>query len=235
VAAVRSKLAAQVYQWADNPADCAIRDGGLPLQLVMQTLLGVEDELLRDYDLSDQNRRVDKFEIPLSSPTFTVPRADYSGAVYAYMQTDPSSDLWWPVEIANHGAINQAGWDSRRAVGFYGTPPKGEVSWEPKSGHRLRVWFDRSGEDNPSIGGETDIAGLYDSHLALQAGAQCRELMGLPVGEVMKARLLRGEQQWRKSVTTSRQQGVIAKTPVFMSSRHRRGSPVDHSRFFVPR
>lgn len=194
------------------------------MQLALDVLTGIEDEMLRDLDLSDQNRRVEKFELRLNSATFTVPRADYSASAYAYLQLDSDRDssLWYPVEVTNHGAVNQARLDGRLAVGFYGTPPKGEVSWEPDSGETLRVWYDRSDEDVPLMSGETEVGSLYDSFLALQAGAQCRELMKLDVGPVLASRLSKGQRQWERSVSSSRQQGTIAKPPVFLPRRHRR-------------
>jgi hypothetical protein len=228
VSAQRSKLLNAVYSWCDAPADAPLSEGGLPMQLAFEVLTGIEDELLRDLDLSDQNRRVDKFEIRnfQQDGTFTVPRSDYSAPAYAFLQLDSDRDtsIWYPVEVTNHGAIVQAGRDGRLAVGFYGTPPKGQVSWEPESGQTLRVWYDRSDEDVPLLAGETEVGSLYDSLLTLQAGAQCRELMDLPVGEVLKARLVKGMRQWERSVSTSRQQGVVAKTPVWTPRRYRRGT-----------
>jgi hypothetical protein len=236
LSATRSKLLNAVYLWCDSPADLPLSEGGLPTQLAFEVLTGVEDEMLRDTDLSDQNRRVDKFELRLNSETFSVPRADYSAPAYAFLQLDSDRDssLWYPVEVTNHSAVNQARWDGRLAVAFYGTPPKGEVSWEPEAGQTLRVWYDRSDEDVPLMSGETEIGGVYDSYLALQAGAQCRELMGLPVGEVLKARLVRGQRQWEKSVSSSRQQGTVAKTPVYMPRRYRRGGALSRMGFRMP-
>src|SRR5688500_17904041 len=98
------------------------------MQLAFEVLTGVEDELLRDLDLSDQNRRVEKFEVTrFTNATFSVPRADFSAPAYAFLQleSDRDSTLWYPVEVTNHAAVNQARWDSRLAVAFYGTPPKG--------------------------------------------------------------------------------------------------------------
>jgi hypothetical protein len=222
--ATRSKLLNSVFGWCDSPPDAPLSEGGLPMQLALEVLTGCEDEMLRDLDLSDQNRRVEKFDLRLNSATFSIPRSDFSAPAYAYLQldSDRDSNLWYPVEVTNHGAVNQARLDGRLAIGFYGTPPQAEVSWEPESGETLRVWYDRSDEDVPLMSGETEVGSLYDSLLSLQAGAQCRELMGLPVGEVLKARLIKGMRQWERSVSTSRQQGTVAKTPVFLPKRYRR-------------
>jgi hypothetical protein len=206
------------------------------MQLAFEVLTGVEDEMLRDLDLSDQNRRVEKFELRLNSATFSVPRADFSAPAYAFLQLDSDRDssLWYPVEITNHAAVNQARFDGRLAVGFYGTPPKAEVSWEPESGQTLRVWYDRSDEDVPLMAGETDITSLYESHLTLQAGAQCRELMKLEVGPVLASRLTKGQRQWEKSVSSTRQQGTVAKTPVYVPRRYRRGGSTSRMGFRLP-
>jgi hypothetical protein len=107
------------------------------------------------------------------------------------------------------------------AVAFYGTPPKGETSWTAESGQRLRVWYERGGSDTPVLAETTEIGGLYDSYLKLQAAAQCRELMGLPVGPVLASRLGRGEGQWKKYVNRSRSSGLADKTPVWTPGRFR--------------
>ena len=233
MSAQRSELVAGVYRYLGNVPDGPMPDG-CPLQTVFQVLSDCESELLRDVELSDQNRRVDKFDLRLGGATFTIPRADFHSPAYAFLRTDEASDLWYPVEITNHAALNEAGWGRRLALAFYCSPQKGEVSWEPAAGQTLRVWYDRSGEASPVMAGQTDISSLYDSLLVIRAAAQCRELMGLPVGPVLAQRLAAGGEQWRRHANSSRQQTTAEKPMAFPLGRGRRWSPVDHSRFFLP-
>lgn len=230
---LRSQLVAEVYEYCGNPDDRPLKENGLPQQFVFQILTESEDEMLRDLDLATSNRRVGKWEDSLTDAEF---RPDIDGVPsYAALQTD-SSEVWYPVEIVNHGALLQAGIDGRLAIAFRDTPMVAEVSWVPESGQTLRIWYDRSGNDAPRLSESTELGNLYDSFLKLRTAAQCRELMGLTVGEILKTRLEDSQRQWRRFVSTSRQQGTASKPPVFTPPRLRRSNPLlDPTRFYLPR
>lgn len=232
----RSQLVAEVYEYCGNPDDRPLKENGLPQPLVFQVLTECEDEMLRDLDLSNQNRRIAKIEGPLSSGLTEFSLLEEGVASYVALQTDPSSDLWQPVEIVNHGSLLQASNDGRLAIAFYGTPSVGEISWLPESAHTLRIWYDRTGNDAPTLSESTEIGNLYDSYLKLRTAAQCRELLGLDVGKVLSTRLLNSERQWKRYVNTSRQQGTASKPFVFTPPRLRRRYPLlDPTRFYLPR
>jgi hypothetical protein len=229
----RSQLVAEVLEYCGSPPDVPLRDGGLPQPLVFQVLIECEDEMLRDLDLSTQNRRVGMWEDTLSDAEFS-PSIDGNPS-YAAVLLDSASDVWMPVEIVNHSALAQAMIDGRMAIAFRDTPSIAEVSWTPESSHTLRIWYDRSGSDAPELASSTEIGSLYDSYLKLRAAAQCRELMSLDVGKVLSTRLINSERQWGRYVDMGRQQGVGFKNPVYTPRRFRRAYPfLDRTRFFVP-
>ena len=229
----RSQLVAGVYGLCGDPEDAPLKDGGLPLNVAFEVLYDCEEEMLRELDLSDQNRRVAKMEVTLNGTDFSVPRADFTSASYAFLRTDATEGFIYPVEVVNHSALLQAGYDNKLAVAFYGTPPRGETSWEAEAGHALRVWYERGGNDSPVLSETTEVGGLYDSHLKLQAAAQCRELMNLPVGAVLQSRLARGERQWKSYVGRSRSSGLADKAPVFVPPSRRRYT-TEPRRFRLP-
>lgn len=232
---LRSQLVAEVYQYCADPDDRPLKEGGLPQQLVFQVLCENEDELLRDLDLSTNNRRVGRTDVYLSQddPEFTLSVSDMTAVSYAALLVDTTSNVWWPVDIVNHSGLPQAGIDERRAVAFRDTPPVGEVSWIPESSQTLRLWYDRNGNDAPQLLASTELGNLYDSYLKLRTAAQCRELIGMTVGGILESRLLSSQAQWKRSVDMSRMQGSGFKSPVF--PRRRRTIPfIDPRRFFVP-
>jgi hypothetical protein len=223
----RSRLASGVYTYCDNPPDLPLKDGGLPQHLVFEVLWDMEAEMLRDLDLSEQSRRVGKRTVSPAESTFTL---SFDGVPsYVSMRPDNSSEIWYPVEIVPHGSVTQAALDGRMAIGFFdnGTP-QGEITWIPE-GHEIAIWYDRSLEDQ-TLAGSTELGSLYDSHLKLKAAAQCRELMNLPVGPVMAARIGTSNKQWEKSVKMNRQQGTVTVPMVYTPRRYRRSDP---RRFFV--
>lgn len=227
--ATRSKLAADVYRYLGDIPDSAMPEG-MPLQTVLMVLSQVEDERLREMELSTEHRRVSKVDVSLTPDdnTFTLNRTDFSAPAHVYLSVDNlSSPLdWYAVEITNHASLYLSRRDAKLAVSFYGTnPQKGEVSWEPDSNETLRIWYDKSGEDAPLLLGNTEVGSLYESYVALEAAAQCMELMKMPVGDVMRSRLSRSEGQWKRSVTQSRQQGLADKPPVWLPGRFRRRGP----------
>jgi hypothetical protein len=74
----RSQLVAGIYSYAGDPEDAPLRDGGLPLNLAFEVVYDCETEMLRDVDLSDQNRRVSKMDVTLSGTGFSVNRSDWT-------------------------------------------------------------------------------------------------------------------------------------------------------------
>lgn len=234
---LRSELISGVYYYCGDPDDLPLKDGGLPQQLVFEVLCDGEAELLRDLDLSTQNRRVGRTDATLDqdNPEFSLSVSDLTAASYVALQTEQASNIWWPVDIVNHSGLLQAGIDGRLAVAFRNTPAVGEVSWQPESTQTLRIWYDRDGNDAPQLLASTELGNLYDSYLKIRTAAQCRELMDLPVGSVLATRLVDSQRQWKRYVEMSRQQGAGFKTRVFTPPRWGRGYPfLDRTRFFVP-
>jgi hypothetical protein len=228
---LRSQLIAEVYEYCGNPDDRPLKDGGLPQQFVFQVLTENEDEMLRDLELSNQGRRIAKQEVSLSTDEFEFSlNADAAAPAYVGLRTDPSSNVWYPVEIVTPDALLQASANGVMAITFRGL--QAEVSWQPDSSHNLVVYYERSGDDNPQLFASTDLGNLYDSYLKLRTAAQCRELLSLKVGEVLATRLARSEQQWQRYARRGNQRGLAAKTRVF-NPRGLRYPFLDRTRFFV--
>jgi hypothetical protein len=210
----RSKLVSGVRLLCDERPDEPLPNG-LPSSLIFKVLVGLEDEMLRDLDLSDQNRRVNPtpMEIVLSDggEPYTLTAQDFNAPAFAYLGVD---DVRYPVEVTNHDSLIQRGIDGQLAVAFTGTPPKGFLSWTPESSQTLYVFYDRTQTD-ATMSGTTEIGNLYDSYLELQATAQCREFLKMDVGDVLRRRLDKSERQWQRSVKASRAQGQVSKTSAF--------------------
>lgn len=230
----RSKLVSNVRLLCGELPDEPLPDG-LPSSLIFKVLVGLEDEMLRDLDLSDQNRRVNPtpMEIVLSEggEPYGLTVQDFNAPAFAYLQVDEAK---YPVEVTNHDSLIQRGIDGQHAVAFTGTPPKGFLSWIPDSGQTLYVFYDRT-QGEATMAGTTEVGNLYDSYLELQATAQCREFLKMDVGDVLRSRLQKSERQWQRSVKASRAQGQVSKSRVFTPPRlRRRYTGLDRTRFFVP-
>jgi len=232
----RGQLLSSVRTFCNEAADCPVDQGGLPSNLIFEVLTSIEDEMLRDLDLSAKSRRVNMEEVPLTADLtqYALSNSDFHAPSYAYLQTDPATDIWYPVEIVNHAGLLTAAENGVLAVGFFGTPQQVETSWLAESGQTLRLWYERSSNDDPTLDGNTELGALYDSYLKLQTAAQCRELMKLDVGDVLRARLRKSESQWQRYVNRSNQRGTGAKSPVAPWNR-RSYNGLDPRRFFVPR
>lgn len=230
----RSRLVGEVYEYCGNPDDCPIKDKGLPQQFVFQVLTENEDEMLRDLELSNQGRRIAKQEVSLieNDVEFSL-NPDAVAPAYVSLQPDPSTNEWWPIEIVTPDGLLQATINGVMAVTFRGN--QGEVSWQPESTHNLVVWYERSGDDDPQLLASTELGSLYDSYLKLRTAAQCREMMGLPIGPILTSRIAQSEAQWQRYTRRGNQRGLATKTPVFTPARMRRSYPLDRTRFFVPR
>lgn len=234
MAVTRQWLKNSVRTLCGEPPDLPL-PAGLPDNLIFAELTSIETEMLRDLDLSAQSRRVDKMEVSLSAEQdeFTISASDFNAPAFAYLQTDVNSNAWYPVEIVDHAGLVQAGINGTLAVSVVGTT--GYTSWIPDGSHTLRFWYERNGMDDPGLAESTELGNLYDEYLKLQTAAQCKEHLGLKIGDVMIARLAKSERQWQRYVNRGRQRGVGHKAPVFLPSRMRRSSPfIDRTRFFVP-
>jgi hypothetical protein len=171
--------------------------------------------MLIDVNLSDQNRRVvsKTITLPANSYDFAVNAGNLSVPSFAEVTLDPTDPWPTPVDIVNRASITRAGNDDRLAVAFYGDPLRAAISWVPQSGdhHTLTLWYDRTVDVDGSLSDSPPIEDAYAEHLKLQAAAQCRELMGLDVGQVLAMRVQKGEQQWQKFTRQNGQQGVVRK------------------------
>lgn len=228
----RASLASSVRLLCGELPDCPISEGGLPSNLIFEELSNIEAELLRDLDLSIQNRRVRMEEIPLSSlDSFTVGASNFQAPTAAYLMTPTASDFWYPVELTTTEALPEATAAGRLAIAF--SAGTGYFSWLPEGGQTLRLWYERSDSNTPLLATGTELASLYDEYLKIQCAAQCRQYLKLDLGSVLTARLERGEKQWQRFVNRSNQRGSAQKQPVFTPAR-RRYLGVDRTRFFVP-
>lgn len=232
---VRGRLVSEVRLLCGEPSDLSLSQGGLPTNLIFEEICNIEAEMLRDLELSAKNARVAKIEPSLvqDESEFAITTSDFLTASYVYLQTDPSSDIWWPVEIVNHSALFDMGVAGTPAIAFSGTPKRAYLSWTPDGTQTLRIWYERTGNDDPEMAGQTELGGLYDEYLKLQAAAQCREHLKMEVGAVLASRLTKSERQWQKHVNRSLQQGAGHKRPVYTPPRFRRYlRGVDRTTFF---
>ena len=213
----RSRLSSGVRTYAGDPPDGPLEAGGLPEHLIYEVLTDVESGMLIDLNLSDQNRRVQSKSIRLQPDTYDFALNSTTSSIPAFAQIkyDPSDTYFDPVDVVNLAGVDRAGQDGRMAVAFYGTPMRARLSWVPQSGQyqTLTVWFDKTIDGDGALTEEPAIEDAYAVHLKLQAAAQCLELMKQPVGDVLKMRIAKGEQQWKRYVSHSGQQGLITKTP----------------------
>lgn len=230
---VRGRLVGEVYGYCGEPEDKPLKNGGLPQELVFQILTDGESEMLRDLELSNQGRRIAKQEVDLTIDQLEFTLFESASPSYVSLQIDPSSNIWLPVEIVSPSALLQATIDGHLAITFRGL--NGEISWQPDTTHTLRVWYERSGNDDPQLAESTELGNLYDSYLKLRTAAQCREIMGLDIGKVLASRLIQSDKQWQRYVNKSAQKGAGYKTRVYTPARLRRIYPfVDRTRYFVP-
>jgi hypothetical protein len=229
----RASLVGSVRVLCGEPPDLPLSQGGLPDNLIFEELVSVEAMMLRDLDLSGKGRRVSLTEVSLQQDqdSFTIPAGDFHDPAYVYLQTDSASDLWHPVEIVGQSGLAEANASGRLAVAVVGTT--GYFSWLPDGTHTLRIWYERSGNDAPTMGETTEIGNLYDEYLKLQTAAQCREHLKMEIGPMLQSRLAKSERQWQRYANRGHQRGVGAKSAVFI--RHSRFSHLDPHRFFVPR
>jgi hypothetical protein len=217
-----------------EPIDAPLSQGGLPDNLIFEELVGFEAMMLSDLNLSAKSHRVALTEMTLQADqeSFDLPVGDFHDPAYVYLRTDNTSDFWHPVEIVEHSSLAGAQESGRLAIAFSGTPAVGYFSWLPDGSHTLRLWYERDGNDAPSMADTTELGNLYDEFLKLQTAAQCREHLKMEIGGMLQSRLAKSERQWQKYVNRGHQRGVAAKNPVFI--RRFPYSGLDRTRFFVP-
>lgn len=212
----RSRIAYGVRVLAGGLPDEPLVHGGLPEHVIYEVIVDCETSMLIDLNLSDQNRRVQSKTITLNPNTydFNVNSTNLSVPAFAQLRVNPTDTWQEPIDIVNFSSIDQAGIDGRMAVAFYGNPLRARLSWVPQTNeqHALTLWFDRSVDIDGPLADEPDLEDAYTVHLKLQAVAQCMEIMGKPVGDVLKARIMKGESQWEKYTKRNGQQGVVTKT-----------------------
>lgn len=231
----RSQLIASIRTLAGEPPDTPLPEG-LPTSLIFEELVGVEAMMLRDLDLTKKNARVAMTEIDLTQDQedFSVSLGDFHAPAYVYLRQDSSSNYWYPVEIVEHSSLGQAAQNGTMAIAFSGTPSTAYLSWMPDGTQTLRIWYERGGDDYPTLAGSTELGNLYDEYLKLQVAAQCREHLKLELGSMLSARLAKSERQWSRYTTRGHQRGIGTKTPVYNSRFRRRYSGLDRTRFYVP-
>jgi hypothetical protein len=233
----RSELVSGVLTLCSEPPDLPLAQGGLPYNLIFETLTAIEAEMLRDLEVSPTNRRVAKTELTLSADQedFLINEADFHLPAYAYLQLDVNTDFWYPVEIVEHSALAAASANGKLAISLAGTPTYGYFSWIPDGNQVLRLWYERGRGDSPAMVDSTELGSLYDEYLKLQTAAQCREFLKMELGDVMKARLVKSERQWQRYVNRGMQRGTGYKSRVFTPPRWGRSYPfADRRRFFLP-
>lgn len=232
----RSRIISSIRTLCGEAGDAPLSEGGLPTSLIFEELVGIESMMLRDLNLSTKSARVAKAEIDLGQDdeSFTVPQTDFHTPAYAYLRTDQSSDFWYPVEIAEQPSLGQLAVNGTLAIAFSGTPRTGYFSWIPDGTQTLRIWYERDGDDAPTMAGSTELGNLYDEYLKLQCAAQCREHLKMELGQVLSARLAKSERQWRDHVTKGQQRGLGSKTPSLNIGKRHFGPYGDRTRFFIP-
>lgn len=231
----RSRLMSEIYAYCGEPSDLPLNKGGLPQELVFQVLCENEDEMLRDLGDSSVGPRVVKEEVYLQGDQAEITLGiNGNAAAYVQLQPDASTDIRLPVEIVKPSSLLQAAIDGKLAIAFHENMQTAESSWKPDAQQVLTIWYDREGDEKTKAG-PTEIGSLYDSYLKLRTAAQCRELMNLEIGGILKSRLARSEEQWRRHVNKGQQEGMGYKSRVFTPPRFRRNFPfLDRTRFFVP-
>lgn len=212
----RSRIVSGGSALASEPPDEPL-PRGVPMHLRYELCADIETDLLRDVNLSSENRAVSMTEITFSpqQPDFAVDVPDLETPCYAQLLLLPTDAFPVDVEITNLSLLLGKTFGRRLCVAFYDDhPQQGKVSWLPTGEETLRLWYDRSPVTDPS----PDQANmtLTDSYLPLVKlllAAQMLELTGKTVGAVLQSRITRSMKQWERFVTQSRQQGVAIKEP----------------------
>lgn len=221
----RSRISSGIRTYLGDLPDEPL-PAGVPEHLIYEVLVDVETGMLIEQNLSDQNRRVVKKTVSLkpNETDFAVNLSTASTPEFAQVRLNSSDVYQTPVDIVNRASIDRATDEGRMAVAFYDTPLKVALSWIPQSGQQqeLTLWFDRTIPMDGTLASDALVEDPYTAHLKLQAVAQIMELIGKAVGPVLAARILKGEEQYKKFVRSNGQQGVIQKSSSHPRLRRRR-------------
>jgi hypothetical protein len=211
----RSRVIAGASGLAGEPPD-EPQPSGIPMWLRYEIAADIETEMIRDLNLSVQNRTMARTEIYLTpgSREFSLPNAGLENAVHITLQRSDAGEQKRTIDISNIALLEGDEREGKRTVGFYGDKPqRGMLSWSPASGDKLIIWYDRSPNTDPDPETATfTITDSYVPHLKLMLAAQMLEMLDKKPGPVLAARIARGIEQWEQFVASGRQQGVIEKS-----------------------
>lgn len=224
----RSRIISDASGYAGEPADEPL-PAGVPEWLRYNIAADLEVELLRDLNLSAENRTLSSYPVHLQpgNREFTVTQPNLENPSFATIafsgtpMANPKS-----IDISNLSLLPGIADDDRRAIAFFSdNPQRGMVSWNPSGDETITIWYDRSPETDPSADQATFVlTASYVPLLKLQLAAQMLELMKQPIGIMLASRIARSMEQWKQFVKRGRQQGVIQKTP-WRPGRYDSGTP----------
>ncbi len=224
----RSRIISDASGYAGEPPDEPLPNG-VPEWMRYSIAAELEVELLRDLNLSAENRTLSSYPVRLRPGTreFIVSQPNLENPSFATISLSgmPSANPK-SIDISNLSLLPGIADDGRRAIAFYSdNPQRGMVSWNPSGDETITIWYDRSPETDPSAEQSTfTIAASYVPLLKLLLAAQILELMKQPIGEMLKGRISRGMDQWKRFVKQSHQQGIVQKT-AWRPGRYRTGTP----------
>lgn len=212
----RSRVIAGASGYAGEPPDEPLPTG-IPHWLRYEMAAEIETELLRDHNLSVQNRTMSRVPLHLAAGQREValPSADLEDPVFVTMSRENEPNLVpIPVEISNVVLSSTDARLGKPTISFYDDKPqRGILSWVPDGGETLTVWYDRSPPTDPSAEQSTfRIQNSYVPLLKLLLAAQMLEMLKQPIGEMLKSRIARGMAQWEKFVKSGKQEGLVEKT-----------------------
>lgn len=227
----RSRLIAGASGIAGEPPDEPLPTG-VPHWLRYETAADLETELMRDINLSAENRTMASYTVRLGNGQreFTVSQPRLENAAFVSLSyPDQPNRQPIDVEIGNVALIGDDERRGKRTVSFYDDKPQRAIlSWSPGDNEELRIWYDRTPNTDPSAEQSTfTIADAYVPLLKLLLAATMLEMMNKPLGELLKARITSGREQWKKFVKNSRQQGIVQKTPHYTPRGARRAVSPD--------
>lgn len=220
----RSRIIFDARQLAGGPPDQPLPDG-VPESLCYSLCVDIEEMMLRDTTLSSLKRRVTVEEIPLTQNQIRFPFGNViaSTPVYAQLRLSPSDTFKMDVDIVNLDQLDGYRRDRRLAIAFDDDPPNVNLTWKPDPTHSLFVWYERMPDVDPAKDTDLAINAAYGAHLKWQLAAIIAEKWGKPLGETMKAMMMKSEQQWLKFTKQSFAQGIQRKRP-WRPGRYKRPS-----------
>lgn len=214
----RSRIISDASGYAGEPADEPL-PAGVPEWMRYSIAADLEVEMLRDLNLSEENRTLTSYQVRLQpgKREFTTSRPDLENATYVQLSMSGNSNANpTSIDISNLTLLSGIENDGRRAIAFYDdNPQRGIVSWLPSGTETLTIWYDRSPDIDPNPEQATfTLTTSYIPLLKLLLAAQMIELMKQKLSDypLLQSRISRGMEQWKKFVKSGRQQGIIEKT-----------------------